>query len=81
MQLSGIYERHGELTNALEFAIMARDKHSYSEWCGVMVASVHREVGERIDSLRERLDDDGTKPLPADTQSRRTAANPPLLRR
>jgi hypothetical protein len=72
------------LTKALEFAVLARDKHPFSEMCGVMVGFVHTKVEERIASLSERMREDVTRPSPRRTDSRTTTANPsslPSLRR
>lgn len=64
IQLSETYERRGELARALEFAILARDKYKYHDWCGVMVMSIRASVDERIAALSERLDGAATHPSP-----------------
>lgn len=73
VRLSDICERQGQVSKALEFAILARDKYPFSEMCGLMVASVHREIDERIAYLGEQLHGDG--PLADRTEPRTPTAN------
>jgi len=81
-QLSDIYERQGELSKALECAIMARDKYRYTDyWCQVWAGAVRGEIDDRIASLSERLHVDAARPLPGRTESRTTEANSSSLPR
>lgn len=80
-QLSGIYERQGELSKALECAILARDKYRYIDWCGLVAVSMQKDIDERIAALSERVQYEATKQLPAGPESRRTAGNATSLQR
>lgn len=79
MQLSEIYERHGERSKALQFAILARDNYPFSDWCGVVVSGRRRDLGERIASLSEQVHKDATA---GRTEDRTPTANQrPSVRR
>ncbi len=81
VRLSDIYERQGKVSKALEFAVLARDKHPYSEMCGLMVMSVRGEVDERIASLTEQLHRGATEALAGRTESRTPSENRTSVRR
>lgn len=75
-RLSEIYERHGDVPRALRFAIFARERYPFSDWCGVAVMGVHRGLDDRIKSLNERLNKDAARRLPDRTKSPPASANP-----
>lgn len=80
-KLSDIHERRGELSKALEFAMMARDKYPYSDWCGVMAMSVQMEADRRVASLGEQFYGNAPQPMSGSSESRSPAANRPSMRR
>lgn len=78
VQLSSIYERRGQVPEALDFAILARDRYRFSEMCGLLVTSVRQEDDHRVRSLREQLNKDSARPSPGRSVPQKTTARLPV---